>query len=244
MPKHEMQLMPVIATRSAMRAVPYHAIFRRSTWRHAIDAIQIAVALSFVAAQAIAAPEADLFSRLFERTLAKKQTIRSIRANFTETTTSSLLQRPLVSHGTVIAAPPARVLMTYADPERRVVAIDGKSLVVSWPDRNERETINIEETMKQIDRYFTQATIDQLRSMFDVTAEADGTLRNTDRVDMRPKRKQIKGGLEGLRLWIDRETLLLAQMEMTFPGGNRKTISLDDVVVNVPVNDAMFQIRP
>jgi len=207
-------------------------------------AVQIIVAVSLTGVPAIAAQRTDLFSGLFERTLAKKQTIHSIRATFTETTTSSLLHKPLVSHGTVVAAPPARVLMTYTDPERRVVAIDGKSLVISWPDRDERETINIEQTMKQIDRYFAQATLDQLRSMFDITAEPDGTLRGKDRVDMSPKRKQIKGGLERLRLWIDRETLLLAQMEMTFPGGDRKTITLSEVVVNVPVNDAMFRIKP
>ena len=46
---------------------------------------------------------------------------------------------------------------------------------------------------------------------------------------MRPKRKQIKEGLERLELWIDRESLLLVQMRMTFPGGDRKTIRLDDV---------------
>ena len=59
---------------------------------------------------------------------------------------------------------------------------------------------------------------------------------------MRPKRKQIKEGLERLELWIDRESLLLVQMRMTFPGGDRKTIRLDDVAVNVPVTDETFQI--
>ena len=58
----------------------------------------------------------------------------------------------------VIAAPPARVLMTYTDPERRTIAIDGKSLIVVWPDRGEREKIDISQTQKRIDQYFTQAT--------------------------------------------------------------------------------------
>ena len=170
--------------------------------------------------------------------------MRSVRARFTETTVSTLLEKPIVAHGTIIAAPPARVLMTYTDPERRTVALDSKSLIVVWPDRNERETIDISKMQRRIDQYFTQASVDQLRSMFDITAEPDVIMREVDRVDMRPKRKQIKAGLERLELWIDRENLLPVQMRMRFPGGDYKTIKLDDVAVNVPITDESFQIRP
>jgi len=197
-----------------------------------------------IAAQAPAPGSTDRFDQLFARTLEKRQSIHSIRARFTETTTSSLLQKPLVSHGTVIATPPTRVLMTYTDPERRTVAINGKSLVVAWPDRRERETIDISQTQKRIDQYFTRATIGDLRSLFEITAQADAAIPGTDRVELRPKRKQIKDGLERLEVWIDRESLLLAQLQMTFPGGDRKTIRLDDVTVNVPVTDEMFLVRP
>ncbi len=136
------------------------------------------------------------------------------------------------------------VLMTYTDPVRRMIAIDRKSLVVVWPDRRERETIDIAQTQKRIDQYFTQATIGELRSMFEITAKPDPAIRDADYVDLRPKRKQIKDGLERLEIWIDRESLLLIQLQMTFPGGDRKTITFDDVTVNVPVTDEMFLIRP
>ena len=78
--------------------------------------------------------------------------------------------------------------------------------------------------------------------MFDVTVAADQGIANTDRVQMQPRRKPIKEGLERLDLWIDRESQLLVQMEMRFPGGDWKRIRLDDVAVNVPVTDATFAI--
>ena len=189
-----------------------------------------------------AAPKRGAFDQLFARTMAKRESITSIRARFTETTTSSLLTKPIVAHGTVVAAPPARVLMTYTDPERRSVAIDAKALVVFWPDRGQRERIDISQTLKRIDRYFTRATIDDLRSMFDITAAPDPVVANSDRVEMRPRRKQIKEGIERLDLWIDHETLLLVQMEIGFAGGDRKTIRLEDTTVNVPVTDKTFEI--
>jgi outer membrane lipoprotein-sorting protein len=79
--------------------------------------------------------------------------------------------------------------------------------------------------------------------MFEITDEPDAEMRGADRVEMRPKRKQIKEGLERLELWIDRETLLLVQMQMTFPGGDRKMIRLDEVTPNVPVTNDTFRIR-
>jgi outer membrane lipoprotein-sorting protein len=200
------------------------------------------MAAVLVASQA-QAPK-DLFDQIFARAQEKRQSIHSIRARFTETTTSGLLEKPLVSHGTVLATPPSRVLMTYTDPERRTIAIDTKSLVVFWPGRHEREAIDISQTQKRIDQYFTQAQVGQLRSMFDIAAQPDSVVRGTDRVDMRPKRRQIKEGLERLEIWIDRESLLLVQLQMTFPGGDRKTIRLDDVALNVPVTDEMFLVRP
>ena len=198
--------------------------------------------LSALALGAQHAPAGDRLDRLFAKTMAKRDTITSIRARFTETTTSSLLQKPIVAHGTVVAAPPARVLMTYTDPERRYVSIDAKALVVVWPDRGQRERIDIAQTQKRIEKYFTHAGIDDLRAMFDVAAAPDAALAGSDRVEMRPKRKQIKEGLELLQLWIDRDTQLLVQMEMRFPGGDRKTIRLDDTAVNVPLTEASFAI--
>jgi outer membrane lipoprotein-sorting protein len=185
----------------------------------------------------------DRFAEIFNRAAVKRQSLSSIKAHFTETTTSSLLERPLVAHGTVIGAPPARVLMTYTDPERKVVALDGKTLTIVWPEGNRRETIDISATQKRIDQYFTQASLEQLRSLFDITAAADAARPSLEHITMLPKRKQIKQGLHKLELRVDRETLLLSEMQMTFASGDTKTIALDDVTVNVPITDATFQVR-
>jgi outer membrane lipoprotein-sorting protein len=206
--------------------------------------LHLLVAASVIASQAPPQASKDLFTRIYQGAVAKRQSIHSIRARFTEITVSNLLEQPLVAHGTVIAAPPGRVLMTYTDPERRTLALDGRSLVIVWPDRHERETIDISQMQKRIDRYFTQANPEQLRSMFDIRAEPDAAMAGADLIDMRPKRKQIKQGLERLALWIDRERSLLVQMQMTFPGGDKKTIALDNIALNVPIGDDTFEIRP
>jgi outer membrane lipoprotein-sorting protein len=189
----------------------------------------------------LAAP--DLFTEIYTRGMVKQRTMKSLRARFTETTTSSLLVKPIVAHGTVVAAAPARMLMTYTDPEAKTLTMDGHALTVNWPGRQERQQINITDMQKRIDHYFTRASVEELRSMFDVTAGPDARLRRADVIEMTPKRKQIREGLERLELWVDRDSDLLVQMRMTFPGGDQKTIALDDLTLNVPVTDDMFRAK-
>jgi len=185
----------------------------------------------------------DLFSEIYRRSVEKKKTMTSMRASFTETTESSLLTRPLVAHGTVVASSSAKVLMTYTDPEPKTLTMDGKTLVISWPDRREREQINIVEIQKRIEHYFANGSINDLRSMFDITANSDSAAPRTHRVEMRPKRKQIRQGLELLELWIDQDSTLMTRMRMTFPGGDRKTFALDNITLNVPVSEDMFRAK-
>jgi outer membrane lipoprotein-sorting protein len=199
-----------------------------------------ALGLSLLGASARAA---DLFTDIYNRGVQKQRTVQSIRARFTETTSSTLLTRPIVAHGTIVAAAPARVLMTYSDPERKIVAIDRKTLTVAWPDRGERQQIDVSEMQKRIDQYFTKASISDLRSMFEIAAAPDASRAGRDLVDMRPKRKQIQQGLQRLELWIDNRADLLTDMRMTFAAGDQKTIALENIEVNVPVGDDTFKVN-
>jgi outer membrane lipoprotein-sorting protein len=194
-------------------------------------------------AQRTATPN-DPLAEIFNRTMERRASLRSVQARFTETTVSSLLEEPLVAHGTVIGAPPARVRMTYTDPVKKIITLDGRSLTIVWPDRHERESIDISQTQKRIDQYFTQASLSRLRSMFEIAVQPPGPGRPDHRIEMKPTRKQIKEGLERLELRIDSDTLLLTQMQMTFAGGDTKTIRLENVVVNVPIDDDMFRGQP
>ena len=198
-----------------------------------------------LAAQRPIAPDrsADLFTDLYKRGAVKQRTLRSIHARFTETTTSSLLLKPIVAHGTVVAASPARVAMTYTDPEPKTLTMDATTLTIRWTSRPERQQINIRDIQQRVDRYFTHASVDELRSMFEIAARPDPALRHSDLIELTPKRKQIREGLERLEVWIDRDSDLLTQMRLTFPGGDQKTIALGEITLNVPVTDEMFRVK-
>src|SRR5262249_5076932 len=118
-PKLETQPMPVMTTRSGIgpATVPWGVVRvnQRAAGRVAwLAAAWIAGASLLAAPQATKSGQAvDPFAEIYARGSAKQKSMRSISARFTETTTNTLLVKPLVAHGTVVAAPPARVRMTY-----------------------------------------------------------------------------------------------------------------------------------
>lgn len=185
----------------------------------------------------------DLFDEIFARGRPVQEKLQNVRARFTETTVSSLLAKPTVSKGTLLAAKPPRLVMRYTSPESKIIAMSGNRLVVIWPDRGESETLDVTETMKRVNQYFTNADPGDLRRLFAVRAFPDPEVANSYQLDMVPKRKQIRQGLERLQLWLHRETLLLVQMKMSFPGGDSDTIRLDEAEINVPLDPKAFDVE-
>jgi hypothetical protein len=57
---------------------------------------------------------------------------------------------------------------------------------------------------------------------------------------MVPKRKQIRAALAQLDLWVNRSSLLLARMKMTFANGDTKTMAFEDVVPNATLEPGSF----
>jgi outer membrane lipoprotein-sorting protein len=202
-----------------------------------------AVVLGMVAvgsAKVSAAP--DLFDELHARVRALEEKRQTIRARFTETTVSSLLVKPMVSVGTLIGAKPASLAMTYTSPERRTVVLDGRHMLITRPALGERELVDITEIVKRVDHYFVDATPDELRRHFTVRAFVDPEIPAWYQIDLVPTRKQIRQGLERLQIWIARDPLLLAQIRITFAGGDTTTVTIKDAELNVPLPADAFTI--
>lgn len=183
----------------------------------------------------------DLFDEIFQKGRAIDASLRTVTARFTETTTSSLLTRPLVAHGLVAVERPSRVVLRYIEPEQRVVLIDDDRLTLSWPGRGIRQQRDIGASQRRVQRYFVSASADELRKEFDILAEDAPDRADTYRVTMQPKRRQIREGIERLELWIGRTSLLMSAMRMTFPNGDTKLMTFEDVSPNAAIDPGLFR---
>ncbi len=194
----------------------------------------MALAIAASAPVRASAP-ADLFDDIYRRGQPMEQSIRTIRAHFTETTTSSLLVKPVVAEGTLLAVRPSDILLSYTKPERKLLRIDATTLSFAWPDRKLHETRDIRESQSRVKKYFADKTPDELRRHFVITAAEDAAKAGTWRIEMLPKRKQIQQGVTKIELWIDQRTSILSTMTLTFAGGDTKTMAFTNVEVNPPI---------
>jgi outer membrane lipoprotein-sorting protein len=185
-------------------------------------------------------PPAESFDRLYEQGQRANASIRTLTARFTETTTSSLLVRPLVARGTLAVERPSRVVLRYTEPESRVVLIDNNKMTMSWPSY---QVMDIGSAMGRVQRYFVDGSAADLRRQFDIDDSQAGEKPGLYRVVMVPKQKRIREALSRLELSVTRETMLLASMRMTFANGDTKTMALDNVTPNAPLPAGTFVLE-
>ncbi len=207
--------------------------------------MRIRPVLLLLALAGVAAGRApDLFDELFAKTAPIDASMKTVRARFVETTTSALLKDPLVARGSLSAERPARLRLDYDVPEKRTLIVDEHQLVMDWPSRGEHTVRDITQAQDRVKKYFVAKDPAQLRSHFDINAVVDAANAGTWRVDMVPKRKQIREGLSGLQIWIDQRTLFMRQLKMDFASGESKTFALEDVQLNAPLPKGVFDTSP
>jgi len=210
--------------------------------RRAIHALAGFAAVVLFSPRLASAPP-DTFDELYAKGKRVNDSMTTLTARFSETTTSTLLTKPLVARGHVAVERPSRVVLRYTDPDSRTVLIEGDRMTVVWPSRSVHQVTDIATTQKRIQKYFINGTADDLRQEFTIEDRSTGGDRpNAYFVTLLPKRKQIRETLVRLDLWVDRTSLLLDTMKMTFANGDTKTMTFTDLVRNAPLEPGTFAL--
>jgi outer membrane lipoprotein-sorting protein len=188
----------------------------------------------------LASPSRDLFDEIYERGRGVDASWKTLTARFTEESTSTLLARPLVAKGTLAVSRSDRVVLQYLEPDRRTVLIDGDTLTVVWPSRGLRTTSDISSSQRRIQKCFVDKTPKELRRQFTIVARIAPDRPGTWHIGLAPSQKRIREGITAIDLWVDRQSLLLAAIAMTFPNGDRKLMEFSDVQLNPPLGPDTF----
>jgi hypothetical protein len=122
------------------------------------------------------------------------------------------------------------------------VLIDGDRLTLLWPARNLRQVTNIASAQRRVQRYFVDSTPGELREQFEIDSRTANDRNGAFKLTMSPKRRQIREGLTRLELWLNASSLLLDAMRMTFPNGDAKLMTFEDVKTNVALEAETFTI--
>jgi outer membrane lipoprotein-sorting protein len=184
----------------------------------------------------------DPLDALLARGRASRLAIKTLSATFVETTISSLLRDPMVSTGTLVAEAPMRVVMSYKTPTAKTVALDDRRLIIVWPSPSERHELNIADTQRRVRNAFDDVTAKQLRETFTISLSSDPSLNDAYWLTMVPRRKRVSAHLERLQLWVDRTRVVLVKMKFEYPGGDSKTIELENIKTNVALDTRAFAL--
>ena len=239
--------MPEIATGCDTR--PYviiatMAVKQRTRTRGAAAAAVLTLVLGTVTAtEQTPSSSTAAFDDAYRRAQLANAGLNTLTADFTESTTSSLLARPIVAHGTLAVQRPSRVILRYSEPESRVLFIDGDHMTMTWPSRQLRQQTDIARAQARVQRYFVRGSAEELRREFDVELRTTSERPGTQEVRLTPKRKQIRETLRVLDLWIDPANSLLSAMRMTFANGDTKTLTLSRVVPNPALGPDVFSVE-
>lgn len=205
----------------------------------------VSVAGALVVLTAHASPShqpPDLFDDIYRRGQNIERTLKTVTALFTEISHSRLLAKPLVSRGVLAVERPGRIVLRYREPESRVVSIAGDLLTLSWPSRGIYQQSNVGTAQRRIQKYFTGKSPAELREHFAISATVDKDQPTTWRVTLVPKRKQLKESVSRIDLWIAQETVVLSSMKMEFSNGDTKVMTFAGIVINTPIDAAMFSV--
>jgi len=182
------------------------------------------------------------FDDLYRRGQSLNKDLRTLAARFVETTTTTLLERPIVERGLLYVERPSRVALHYTDPPDRKVIIDGKWMTTLWPSVNVHRRTNIGAAQDRVQKYFVQGDAGELRRIFDIAVHARSTRPGTRELFMTPKRKQISESLKRLDLWVAEPGGLLDAMRMTFANGDVKLMEFENVTTNTAIDAAVFTV--
>src|SRR5262245_28064731 len=117
--------------------------------RAVIAALAVLAAASLLSPTIYSAPP-DPFDELYAKGKQVNDSMKTLTARFTETTTSTLLTKPLVARGRVAVERPSRVVLRYTEPDAQTVLIDGNRMTVVWPGRGVRQVTDIGATQGRI----------------------------------------------------------------------------------------------
>jgi hypothetical protein len=183
------------------------------------------------------------FDDLYRRGRQVTSGVTTLSARFVETTTSTLLEHPIVERGQLFverAVP--RVALRYSTPQDRVLLIDGDRMTTSWPSRGITRTSDIRTARRRIQGYFEDADASELREAFTIELRDASARAGAIEVSMVPRRRQISETLARLELWVNEREALLEAMRMTFANGDVKLMEFGGVEANAALDPRVFSV--
>ncbi len=197
------------------------------------------VVMVLAAATPSPATELDDLLVRFDRV---QDSIRTLTAEFTETTKSPLLKDEIVAQGKVYLTKPAAVRWEYTTPEEMRFVIANDTYTGYFPVRKQAERRDIQRWGEQLFRFLgIGQTSDELAKFYKIRIVED-EIPEVGKVllVLDPRKRRVRKRMESVRFWIDEQTLLPVRIEYSTHAGSTRSIEFDRIEVNPELSASLY----
>lgn len=171
--------------------------------------------------------------------------IRTLSAEFVQTTRNPLLKQPIVAKGEFYLTKPDSVLWEYVSPEPMRFVVSKGLYTGYFPERKRAEKRDIKRWSDQLFRFFGLGQGSQeLGKFYEISLGDAGTdMKDSYLLLLSPKKRRIKRNVEEVKLWVDATNLLPVRIDYVGKDGNEREIRFVRPRLNPDLATGLYSLQ-
>jgi outer membrane lipoprotein-sorting protein len=162
--------------------------------------------------------------------------VRTLSANFVQTTTNPMLKHPIRAEGKFFMTKPDAIRWEYSTPEQMSFVIANDRYTGYYPARKRAEKKNIQSYSKKVFR-------DLLKAYRVTLASGEVTTEQTHLLVLTPKKKRARKRVDEVRFWLDAASFLPTKVEYRGHDGSLRVVEFTQVSVNPDLAASLYTVE-
>ncbi|GJQ49135.1 putative outer membrane lipoprotein-sorting protein LolA [Candidatus Kuenenia stuttgartiensis] len=198
-----------------------------------------------VSCETLPSESSETNHNVFERFLELTQNNHSIIAKIHQEKHLSLLGKKVHIYGTLTMKKPNMLRWDINKPDKSIIAIDGKDMIVYHPEAKEAQIYSVSGnfTARNTMRFFSEILSGSLEEMekkftLEISREEDGISFH-----LTPKSKMARRYLSHIVIHYDKDSSIPSGIGMFTPKGDKIITRLSEVKINPEISADIFTIK-
>ena len=173
-----------------------------------------------------------------------QSSVRTLSADFVQTTRNPLLKDPLVAKGRFFLTKPDSVLWEYTSPEPMRFVVANGQYTGYFPERKRAEKRDIRRWSEQLFRFFGLGQgSTELGKFYEIALGDPGAGATSSYVlVLTPRKRRVRKNVDEVKLWVDASSLLPQRIEYFGKDGNEREIRFVDARLNPDLAAGLYSL--
>ena len=204
----------------------------------------VVAAVSIAVTVVPAAPAGETLPQVLERFDRVQAGIRTLSAQFVQTTRNPLLKEPTVARGEFFLTKPDSVLWEFTSPEPMRFCVAEGEYTGYFPERKRAERRDIKRWSEQLFRFFGlgQGSA-ELGKFYEIALGDPGSdMKGSYLLVLSPKKRRVKKNVEEVKLWVDAANLLPVRIDYVGKDGGGREIRFLGTRLNPDLSAGLYHV--